>query len=84
MKAVVYKGIGDFCLEDRPAPRLMDDKDAVIRVTLTTICSSDIHIKHGAVPKAMPGTIIGHEFVGEVTEGLARRYGSLNRVTGWR
>lgn len=68
MKAVVYKGKGILALEDRPVPRILDEKDAIVKVTLTTICSSDIHIKRGAVPKAVPGTILGHEFVGEVVE----------------
>ena len=49
-------------------PKIQDDRDAIIKVTLTTICSSDIHIKHGAVPRAVPGTILGHEFVGRVVE----------------
>ena len=69
MKAVVYKGNGILALEERPVPRILDEKDAIVKVTLTTICSSDIHIKHGAVPKAVPGTILGHEFVGEVVAG---------------
>lgn len=68
MKAVVYKGNGILALEERPVPRILDEKDAIVKVTLTTICSSDIHIKHGAVPKAVPGTILGHEFVGVVVE----------------
>ena len=68
MKAVVYKGKGQISLEERPMPELLDAKDAIVKVTLTTICSSDIHIKHGAVPRAVPGTILGHEFVGEVVE----------------
>ena len=68
MKAVVYKGNGKIALEDRPVPKILDDRDAIIKVTLTTICSSDIHIKHGAVPRAVPGTILGHEFVGRVVE----------------
>ena len=68
MKAVVYKGNGEIALEDRPVPKILDDRDAIIKVTLTTICSSDIHIKHGAVPRAVPGTILGHEFVGRVVE----------------
>lgn len=49
-------------------PVLLDDRDAVVKVTMTTICSSDIHIKHGAVPRAVPGTVLGHEFVGRVME----------------
>ena len=68
MKAVVYKGNSEIALEDRPVPKILDDRDAIIKVTLTTICSSDIHIKHGAVPRAVPGTILGHEFVGRVVE----------------
>ena len=68
MRAVGYKGNGILALEDRPVPRILDEKDAIVKVTLTTICSSDIHIKHGAVPKAVPGTILGHEFVGVVAE----------------
>lgn len=67
MKAVVYRGNGQIALEDRPVPQIIDERDAVIKVTLTTICSSDIHIRHGAVPAAMPGIILGHEFVGRVT-----------------
>ena len=59
MKAVVYKGNGQIVLEERPMPALRDEKDAIVQVTLTTICSSDIHIKHGTVPKAVPGVILG-------------------------
>ena len=66
MKAVVYEGNGILRLEERPIPHIMTPRDAVVRVTLTTICSSDIHILHGAVPRAVPGTILGHEFVGIV------------------
>ena len=68
MKAVVYEGSGILRLEERPIPHIMTPRDAVVRVTLTTICSSDIHILHGAVPRAVPGTILGHEFVGIVEE----------------
>ena len=58
MKAAVYQENGIITLEDRPVPRLKDPQDAIIKVTLTTICSSDIHIKHGAVPRAVPGTCL--------------------------
>lgn len=68
MKAAVYKGEGSITLEERPRPQIADPRDAVVRVTLTTICSSDIHIRHGAVPRAVPGVILGHEFVGVVEE----------------
>lgn len=68
MRAVVYKGNGRIALEERPRPVICEDKDAIVRVTCTTICSSDIHIKHGAVPAAVPGIVLGHEFVGVVEE----------------
>ena len=68
MRAVVNMGKGKIELENRPVPKIKDDRDAIIKVTRTTIYSSDIHIKHGAVPRAVPGTILGHEFVGRVVE----------------
>ena len=68
MKAVVYKEKGVFSLEERPRPSLRDPKDAIVKITLCSICSSDIHIKHGSVPRSVPGTIVGHEMVGEVVE----------------
>ena len=82
MKAVVYEGNGKLALEERPVPKLQEATDAIIRVTLTTICSSDIHIKHGAVPRAVPGTILGHEFVGVVEETgeAVRRFRKGDRV----
>lgn len=66
MKAVVYKKKGSFGLEERPAPKLQDERDAIVRVTLSSICSSDLHIKDGFVPRAVPGVIVGHEMVGVV------------------
>ena len=55
MRALVYRGNGELALEDRPVPVLQDERDAIVEVTLTTICSSDIHIRRGAVPRAVPG-----------------------------
>lgn len=66
MKAVVYRETGKFVLEERPMPVLRDPGDALVRVTLSSICSSDLHIKHGSVPRAVPGVIVGHEMVGVV------------------
>lgn len=68
MQAVVFEGNGRVTMQTRKRPTLLDPQDAIVKVTLTTICSSDIHIKHGAVPRAVPGVILGHEFVGEVVE----------------
>lgn len=82
MKAAVYKGNGIIVLEERPFPEIQDPQDAVIKVTVTTICSSDIHIKHGAVPRAVPDTILGHEFVGivEKTGPEVRKFKAGDRV----
>lgn len=68
MKAVVFKELGSVVLEDRPVPAILHPKDAIVRVTLAAICSSDIHIKRGMIAKAKEGVILGHEMVGEVVE----------------
>ena len=82
MKAAVYEGNGILRFEERPVPHIISPKDAIVRVTLTTICSSDIHIKHGAVPRAVPGTILGHEFVGivEQTGEAVKKFKQGDRV----
>lgn len=68
MTALVWLGAGELRLEKRPHPRIQDPRDAIVRVTLSSICASDLHIRDGAVPRARPGVILGHEFVGEVVE----------------
>ena len=68
MKAVVYKGKGEVVLEDRPMPMIQKPTDVIVKVTLSSICSSDLHIKHGTVPRAKENTVLGHEFVGVITE----------------
>lgn len=66
MKALTYIGRGRFALREKPCPELMDPRDALVRVTLASICTSDLHIKHGSVPRAVPGITVGHEMVGVV------------------
>lgn len=68
MKAVVYVENGRFEVQDRPRPVIRDPRDAIVRVTTASICTSDLHIRAGAVPRAVSGTVIGHEFVGVVEE----------------
>ena len=68
MKAYTYIKTGRFELMDKPKPELEDPKDAIVRVTLSSICSSDLHIKHGSVPRAVPGITVGHEMVGVVEQ----------------
>lgn len=68
MKALVHDGYGNIALLDRPRPQLAEPTDAIVRVTRSTICTSDLHIMRGAVPRAQPDTVLGHEFVGVVEE----------------
>lgn len=68
MLAYTYKERGKFVLEEKKKPQLVNAKDAIVKVTLASICSSDLHIKHGAVPRAIPGITLGHEMVGVVEE----------------
>lgn len=68
MKAVVYDGAGHIELTNRPIPLIIEPTDAIIRVTCSSVCTSDLHILHGAVPRALPNTVLGHEFVGIVEE----------------
>ncbi len=68
MWAVVYHGKGDVRLEEREVPAIQQPKDAILRVARASICASDLHIRHGAVPRAREGVVLGHEFVGEVVE----------------
>ena len=68
MLAYTYEKHGYFKLIDKPKPVLEDPTDAIVRVTLASICSSDLHIKHGSVSRAVPGITVGHEMVGVVEE----------------
>ena len=68
MLAYTYIEEGRFALVEKPRPALIDPTDAIVRVTMASICSSDLHIKHGSVPRAVPGITVGHEMVGVVEE----------------
>ena len=68
MKAYTYIEKGHFALVEKPRPALLEPTDAIVSVTLGSICSSDLHIKHGSVPRAVRGITVGHEMVGIVEE----------------
>ena len=68
MLAYTYVKEGTFALLDKPKPVLQNDRDAIVKVTLGSICTSDLHIKHGSVPRAVPGITVGHEMVGIVEQ----------------
>ena len=68
MKAYTYISHGKFELTDKPKPELQNPRNAILRITLGSICTSDLHIKHGRVPRAVPDITVGHEMVGVVEE----------------
>ena len=68
MLAYTYISKGNFRVQEKPIPQIEDSRDAIVRVTLGSICTSDLHIKHGSVPRAVPGITVGHEMVGIVEQ----------------
>ena len=66
MLSLTYVQEGKFALTEKEKPVLVHPRDAIVRVTMASICSSDLHIKHGSVPRAVPGITVGHEMVGVV------------------
>lgn len=68
MKALTYIEHDKFALIDKQKPTLQNPQDAIVRVTMSSICTSDLHIKHGSVPRVVPGITVGHEMVGIVEQ----------------
>jgi threonine dehydrogenase-like Zn-dependent dehydrogenase len=68
MRANCWKGRNTVMVEDVPDPKLVDDRDAIVRITSTAICGSDLHLLDGYVPTMKRGDVLGHEFMGEVVE----------------
>jgi len=68
MKALVYRGPGHKTVEDHPVPRIEKSTDAIVKITKTTICGTDLHILRGDVPTCAPGRILGHEGVGTIAD----------------
>ncbi|MBZ4330281.1 zinc-dependent alcohol dehydrogenase [Corallococcus sp. AS-1-12] len=68
MKAICWHGHGDVRYESAPDPKIEDPRDAIIRVTRTAICGSDLHLLDGYMPTMKSGDVLGHEFMGEVME----------------
>src|SRR4051795_13667585 len=68
MKAIVWHGTGDVRCETVPDAKVEDPKDAVVRITSTAICGSDLHLYDGYMPTMKRGDILGHEVVGEGVE----------------
>lgn len=68
MRAVLFEDVGKISFGEYPDPKVQDPGDAIVKVTTTAICGSDLHLLHGRIPGMRPGSVIGHEFVGEVLE----------------
>jgi len=82
MKAVVFHAIGDIRIEDVPEPRLQQPTDAIVRLTTSAICGTDLHFVRGTMSGMKPGTILGHEGVGvvEAVGSLVRNFKPGDRV----
>lgn len=68
MKAVVFHGIGDIRLDDVAEPKIQESTDAIVRITASAICGTDLHMIRGTFPGMKPGTVLGHEGVGVIEE----------------
>lgn len=68
MKAVCWYGTGDIRVETVPEPKILNGRDAIVKITSTAICGSDLHLYNGYIPTMQRGDILGHEFMGEVLE----------------
>src|SRR3954447_26014142 len=76
MKAVVFHGVGDIRVDDVPEPTLQERNDAIVRLTASAICGTDLRFVRGTMTGMKPGTILGHEGVG-IVEELGSRVGNL-------
>jgi threonine dehydrogenase-like Zn-dependent dehydrogenase len=68
MKALCWYGKNDIRVETVPEPKILNPRDAIVKITLSAICGSDLHLLHGYIPSMKQGDILGHEFMGEVLE----------------
>jgi threonine dehydrogenase-like Zn-dependent dehydrogenase len=68
MKAVCWEGVKSVRVEDVPEPKIMNPRDAIVRITSTAICGSDLHLYDGFIPSMEKGDVLGHEFMGEVVD----------------
>lgn len=68
MRALIWHKDGNIEFTEKQIPKIQHPRDAIVKVTMSSICTSDLHIIHNAVPQAIPETILGHEFVGEIIE----------------
>ena len=68
MRATCWHGKQDLRVEQVPEPRILNQRDAIVKISSTAICGSDLHLYNALIPTLMKGDILGHEFMGEVVE----------------
>ncbi len=68
MKANCWMGVRSLEVREVPDPEILNQQDAIVKITSTAICGSDLHLYNGFIPAMEPGDILGHEFMGEVVE----------------
>jgi threonine dehydrogenase-like Zn-dependent dehydrogenase len=78
MRAIVWNGVNDLRVETVPDPEIVSPHDAILRVTMSSVCGSDLHLLGGYIPAMKPGDIIGHEFMGEVVD-TGREVGKVRK-----
>ena len=72
MRAVCWEGKENIRVETVPDPVILNPRDAIVKVTTTAICGSDLHIYDGYIPTMQKGDVLGHEFMGEVVAAIAK------------
>ncbi len=82
MKAIVWHGVGDIRLDDVPDPQLQEPTDAILRLTASAICGTDLHFVRGTMSGMKAGTILGHEGVGS-SRSSARTSATSRSATAW-
>src|SRR5919112_954086 len=78
MKALCWHGVEDMRCDEVPEPEILNPRDAIVRVTSTAICGSDLHLYDGMIPSMRRGDILGHEFMG-IVEEVGRGVKNLRR-----
>jgi len=82
VKALLWKGVNELSVEEVPDPRIINEQDAIVKVTRTVTCGSDLHLIGGYIPFMQKGDVLGHEFLGEIVEvgPQVRRHAVGDRV----
>ena len=83
MKANCWHGTQNVQVDDVPDPKILNPRDAIVRITSTAICGSDLHLYNGFIPTMKKGDILGHEFMGEVVEVGTGVHEPARSATGW-